>query len=459
MTPNNGTFPWFFFWKLARLQALVIGAGWVVFALWRNDLALTVLPWAITAFALFLLGIARLSREMRPVLARVGAIVRAELPYDQQLNLYYQKDEWAQIEAALADADRRLRAQLRTIGEENRKFTTLLDSIPNEILAVDRHLNVLFLNPRFTHTFLAGKEKLQQGGKIWSVLESPEAVTLFENVLRDSRSERLPSFAHQLQGENRFYKLTVSPLLGDDGSTQGAVGVFTDITEAKRIDQMRVDFVANVSHEIRTPLTSIKGFTQILKTNQAKLPTEMHGFLDKILHNTERMIALFNDILGLSVIEAKDKLHVDDVRITDILDHVEAGIRATNRSKGMQLERDLQVETIEADPKLIEQVFANLIENACKYAGESPRVVVSTRKLDDRIVIRIADNGPGIEKEHLGRIFERFYRIDSHRNRDAGGTGLGLAIVKHIVAKHHGSIRAESEGGKGTAFIIELPCL
>lgn len=457
MTPSTSSFPWFFFWKIARLQAGVTAALFLGLAVWDFEIALSVLPFILVASLVFMACFGVLSRPLRTILERVAAIVHADLPYDQQLNLFYQRNEWAQIDAALNDAARKQLTQLQTIQAENRKFTTLLASISNEILAVDRHTNVLFYNPRFSRNFLSGKEKLQEGGKLWSVLEVPEAVALFENVLRDPQPQKLKGFPLSVQNEVRYYNLTVTPLPDANGTVNGAVGVFTDVTDAKKTEQMRVDFVANVSHEIRSPLTSIKGFTQILKAGQAQVPAELHPFLDKILHNTERMIALFNDLLNLSVIESRDRMSPEEVQLADILDQVEDTVATLFPGKSFELKRDLQRPTAFVDAKLFEHVLINLMENACKYAGENPVVTVGSRLLGQDLEITLSDNGPGIAKEHLGRIFERFYRVDSSRERGTGGTGLGLAIVKHIIVKHHGTIRAESDGQHGTTFIITLP--
>lgn len=457
MTPTTSSFPWFFFWKIARLEVCVMAGLFIAIAIWNFQVALQVLPFLAITCVVFLTIFAWLSRPLRTVLERVAHIVHADLPYGQQLDLFYQRNEWAQIDAALNDATKKQQAQLRTIQAENRKFTTLLASITNEILAVDHHSNVLFYNPRFTKNYLAGKEKLQEGGKLWSVLEIPEAVALFETVLKDPTPQKLKGFPVEMQGETRFYNLTVSPLPDAQGQQHGAVGVFVDVTDTKKTEQMRVDFVANVSHEIRSPLTSIKGFTQMLKAQQSKFPAEFHPFLDKILHNTERMIALFNDLLNLSVIESKDRVVLDQINFSEVLDQVESAIVALYPNKKFQMLRQVSVTSFPADAKLFEQVLINLIENACKYGGDSPVVTVSAEPKADVLEIRLADNGPGIGKEHLGRIFERFYRVDSSRERGTGGTGLGLAIVKHIVVKHQGTIHAESDGRSGTTFVINLP--
>jgi two-component system phosphate regulon sensor histidine kinase PhoR len=457
MALRNSHFPWYFFWRNVRLNAvvglLVMGGLWFT----NPQTALMAFPFLLGGFFISSYMFYRNTRPLRQVLTHVARIVDEELPHEQRIDLFYQKDEWAQIEAALQDADTRLRAQLRTIQAENRKFTTLLGSISNEILAIDKQSNVLFFNPRFERTFLSGREKLQTGGKLWSVLDVAEARAHFEDVLQSQHMKKLKGFPVLVGTETRYYNLTVSPLPGDSGTMGGAVGVFADVTEAKLTEQMRVDFVANVSHEIRTPLTSVKGFTQVLKANKGQLPEEMHGFLDKILHNTERMIALFNDLLQLSVIESRDKIRLETVALNEILDHVESSIKASHKDKTPRLIRRLSVDQVTVDAKLFEQVITNLAENACKYSGSAPEVTIEASVEGQLLVVAVSDNGPGIAKEHLTRIFERFYRVDHSRDRGTGGTGLGLAIVKHVVMKHHGAIHAESDGQSGTRFVMKLP--
>lgn len=452
----NSHFPWYFFWRTVRINAVV---GLLIFiALWTIDsrVAWLTLPWMMGGFLVTSYLFYRATRPLERVLNRVTRIVSHELPHRTKIDLFYRKDEWANIEAALIEADERLDAQLKTIQAENLKFTTLLGSINNEILAVDRQANVLFFNPRFERTFISGKAKLQSGGKLWSILDVPEAREVFEDVLSNDKMKKLKGFVVIVGEDTRYYNLTVSPLPGEDGEHNGAVGVFTDVTEAKLTEQMRVDFVANVSHEIRTPLTSIKGFTQVLKANKQTFPNELQGFIEKILHNTERMIALFNDLLELSVIESRDRMKIEPTSLSEMLDHVEANVKAVHHGKTIQVDRELQINKLNVDPKLFEQVLTNLIENACKYGGASPIIKVTTTQKDKQIKLTIADNGPGIAKEHLPRIFERFYRVDASRDRETGGTGLGLAIVKHIVVKHHGTIHAESDGACGTRFVINL---
>jgi two-component system phosphate regulon sensor histidine kinase PhoR len=257
--------------------------------------------------------------------------------------------------------------------------------------------------------------------------------------------------------KKRYYDLNVTPLRGVDGKVIGALGVFHDITDFKLTEQMRVDFVANVSHEIRTPLTSIKGYSQVLIANKTKFPEEFEGFLTKIILNTERMIALFTDLLNLSVIESNDAHEEEIVDLPTVLHGIIPNIRTNYPGKEIAFKLDFKIEQIVGDARLIEMVITNLIDNACKYSGDKTDISFSSQEAPVKIILKLKDNGPGIAREHLGRIFERFYRVDSSRESKRG-TGLGLSIVKHIIMKHGGKIRAESDGpGMGTTFVIELP--
>lgn len=457
MDSSRFHYPWYFFWRFTRLSLVVFSIMYLVLVL--------VMPGHSALFALIVTGgfllssliFYQITRPIKRLLGRVESIIGHDLPFREQLKLFYVKDEWAHIEAALKDADTKLRLQLKTIQDENRKFTTLLGSISNEILAIDASQNVLFFNPRFEASFLANKEKLQTGGKLWSVLDVSEAREVFENVLTLKEPQKLRGFKVSTQSDLRYYSIAVSPIVSETGLIKGAVGVFTDITEVKLTEQMRADFVANVSHEIRTPLTSIKGFSQVLKSQQSKLPAELHDFIDRILHNTERMIALFNDLLNLSVIESKNQVEIAPVDLQRMIEQIHASSRGIFPHKTVKLNSKLEVPSIMADEKLFYQLLNNLFENALKYGSDTIEINLTSQQVANKLLITFSDNGPGIAREHLPRIFERFYRVDHSRDRETGGTGLGLAIAKHIIMKHQGEIEAISDGVNGTSFRITLP--
>jgi len=237
----------------------------------------------------------------------------------------------------------------------------------------------------------------------------------------------------------------------------GAVAVFADVTEQKMAEQMREDFVANVSHEVRTPLTAMKGYAQMLK-NLVKEGQALE-FINKIEHNSDRLTALFQDILQLSVIESTTRAKKEAVQVEDITSSVLSNLKQVYADKKIEVKIRYDIKTIWANPAMMEQVLTNLLENAMKYTPAQSSIELNWRRGKSNVndILEVIDNGPGIAPEYLPRLFERFYRVDSSRSRDQGGTGLGLAIVKHIVQIHDGKVDVESVVGTGTTFKIKLP--
>lgn len=422
---------------------------------WFNsEIFLKILPFAVLSYLVFIFIFYWQTRPLGIILSKVEKF-RDDIPFKKSLELFYQKDEWASIEEALTKADLRLQQQVEEAKLETEKTTTILEAINDAIIAVDRYESILFFNSKFQKNFIIKRAGQEIQKKIWHIF-SDEVLEAFHSVLKNGEPISLKAMSFP-QNPGRFFDLKITPLKTSDQVINGALGVFYDVTDFKLTEQMRVDFVANVSHEIRTPLTSIKGFTQILQSQTGKVDESLHPFLDKIILNTERMISLFNDLLSLSVIESRNYLRFEEFSILDIVDAVEGNIIASYPSKKISFEHKLELEHIIGDFRLIEQVILNLCDNACKYAGDNVAITLSSFRKDNSAIIQVRDNGPGISKEHLSRIFERFYRVDASRE-SLRGTGLGLSIVKQIVTKHKGKIRAESEGpGKGTTFVIELP--
>lgn len=241
----------------------------------------------------------------------------------------------------------------------------------------------------------------------------------------------------------------------------GVIAVIHDITESRRLDDSRREFVANVSHELRTPLTSIKSYTEtVLETPD--LPEELrHKFLSVVMYETDRMTRLVKDLLVLSRLDNKK---MDWVFITfpmkELLDNIYDSMLMDAQNCGHELQFLVSDDLgcITADRERIEQVIINIISNAIKYTPEKGFISLQAKRKGDQIIISVADNGIGIPKEDLPRLFERFYRVDKARSRERGGTGLGLAIAKEIVSAHHGTIEVESELDRGTTMTIILPC-
>ena len=232
------------------------------------------------------------------------------------------------------------------------------------------------------------------------------------------------------------------------------------IIALKKAEKMRIEFVANVSHELRTPLTSIKGYTETLLQDIEDGRTADPEFLKIILKNSNRLLALINDLLDLSAIESgADELHPADLDLKEITSHVITHLQSLSAKKNTRVETEFKTPYLHADPKRVEQVLTNLIDNAVKYCPAGSAIRVGWSQEANEIVLRVSDNGPGIPEKYLDRLFERFYRLDKGRSREMGGTGLGLSIVKHIMQRHNGSVTAESALGQGTTFVCRFPSL
>ena len=415
-----------------------------------------IIPFALCSYLLFLFLFYRSTRPLGMILSKVEKF-KANIPFGKSLELLYKKDEWAQIEEALNGADKSLREQVVQTKNENEKITAILESINDSIIAIDPFETVLFFNTNFRKNFMKERSQKEIVPKIWHTFSKEAILETFRHVLKEGKTLSLKAIhCEEFRQSDHIFDLTVTPLRDSNGKISGALGVFYDVTEFKRTEQMRVDFVANVSHEIRTPLTSIKGYTQILQAQSNKLDPDLRIFMEKILSNTERMISLFNDLLNLSVIEAQNLERFEELELQPLVEEISHNIETNYPQKKVNIEHDLKLQQIKGDQRLMEQVLTNLIDNACKYAGDEISIKISSFAKDTRGFIVVSDNGPGISREHLARIFERFYRVDSSRE-SSRGTGLGLSIVKHIIAKHGGKIWAESVENHGTNFIIELP--
>jgi two-component system phosphate regulon sensor histidine kinase PhoR len=240
---------------------------------------------------------------------------------------------------------------------------------------------------------------------------------------------------------------------------KGVLLVFHDITELKKLEQMRKDFVANVSHELKTPITSIKGFSETLLDGAMHDQKAQEAFLSIILKESNRLQSLIQDLLDLSKIEQHGfKLVVTELNVYEQISDVLTMLKGKMDEKNILLDFNNSNSslTIEGDPDRLKQVFINIINNAINYTPSGGNISITILNQQRHVAVLVKDTGIGIEKDEIPRIFERFYRVDKARTRNSGGTGLGLAIVKHIIEAHKGTIEVNSEVGKGTVFTIKL---
>lgn len=342
-----------------------------------------------------------------------------------------------------------------------REQQALLAVVSDAMLAVDLQGAPLFYNSRLA--LLVGETDLRDR-KLWKMFLDREVLNAFQSALRMGESRAVKAVPFNLPSGLQYFSVSISPLRNGNGEIYGAVGIFHDVTDLKRAEQIRIDFVANVSHELRTPLTAIKGYTETLVEDlRAGRPAERE-FVEVIAKNTDRLMSLINDLLDLSTIESTDVLQKADLVTQEVTARVLGQLQGVIESKMHRVAVKSTARTVHADPRRLEQVLVNLLDNAIKYTPEGGLITVSwvnagaasSRDRGDVLLV-VEDTGAGIPEEHQSRLFERFYRIDKARSRDIGGTGLGLAIVKHIMQRHDGEIWVESEPGHGAKFTCRFP--
>lgn len=369
--------------------------------------------------------------------------------------------------AGLAFRDRRPpgdRAVTISERSEQQAFgpAAVLAALPDPVIIVNRRGLVVDAN-RASTAVLPG---LRNGHPLSLALRAPDVLDGLERVVKGGEAEAV-EFVERVPVE-RALEVHIAPLTGEagnDGARAGAALYFRDLTPARRLDHMRVDFVANASHELRTPLASLMGFIETLQGPARNDEAARERFLAIMREQAQRMARLIDDLLSLSRIELS--VHVQPTGIVDVialLRHLIDALLPLARERGVEIALDAPEGSVnvrgERDELL--RVFENLIENAVKYGESGGRVdvrVTTATRADGAgaVSVEVRDYGPGIAPEHLPRLTERFYRVDVAASRGKGGTGLGLAIVKHIVMRHRGQFSIASEVGKGASFTVTLP--
>jgi two-component system phosphate regulon sensor histidine kinase PhoR len=364
--------------------------------------------------------------------------------------------------AGLADAMNQMAAQLEsrieTIISQRNQLETVLASMLEGVIAVDSEERIVSINRSAAQLF-ENEPANCQGKSIEEVIRSPA----MQQFIRRSLSSKSPSEEDitVFQNEERVIDVIGSPLLDVNQHQIGALVVFHDVTQLRRLENMRRDFVANVSHEIKTPLTAIKGFVETLQQGKVDKAEENQRFLGIVQKHVDRLNSIIEDLLALSRIEQEDGRKEIDFLQVKIEDTFKAAIqlcRPKAEEKKIRIDLDCEKDaTAIFDPTLIEQAVVNLLDNALKYSEPQSTVLLKSHRQNSELVISVQDHGIGIAQKHLPRLFERFYRVDKARSRNMGGTGLGLAIVKHIAQAHDGYVEVESELGEGSRFSIHLP--
>jgi len=367
-------------------------------------------------------------------------------------------DEVSELGRALDVMATNLAATLTALRGERDLLGLILQSMREGVLVLDQDGRMLLVNPALRSTLGIPPDS-----------EGRAALELIRNAELPSILERAQAAAGPVTGEiettgprPRRLLVHAAKLPMIDGKHQGLLAVFVDVSETRRLETLRKDFVANVSHELRTPITAVRSAVDTLRLTLAGDPAASERFVDIIDRNAQRLGALVEDLLDLSRIESKDyRPEAKPVSLRAISDQALTLLRARIEEKKLDVANEIagDLPPARADRRAVEQVFTNLLDNAVKYCGAGALVRLRAQKADQGLRIEIADTGPGIEPRHLPRLFERFYRVDSGRSRDMGGTGLGLSIVKHLIETMGGTIGVHSTPGRGSTFWFTLPAV
>ena len=373
--------------------------------------------------------------------------------YDRRIVLK-SRDEVGQLAETFNNMAEKLQITINDLYDKKNKLEAILKSMQNGVIAVDRCGKIILVNPTAINMFgfdadIVGKH----------ILEAIRNFELEDIIIKhqDENREIVVNYP-----KKRVLRVKAAPIIDNDKTHKnlGVVVVMQDITEIKQLEKIRTDFVANVSHELKTPLTSIKGFTETLKNGAINDVITREKFLDIISVEADRLTRLINDILIISELENKrQSILFERININHALEEIEDMMSGLAKFKNIILtfNKGKDIPDIQGNYDKVKQLLINLIDNAIKYTHSGGEVSVKIYYNNEMVNIEVADTGIGISKEHISRLFERFYRVDKGRSRAMGGTGLGLAIVKHIVATMNGQIKVNSEIGKGTTFTVILP--
>jgi two-component system phosphate regulon sensor histidine kinase PhoR len=359
----------------------------------------------------------------------------------------YTKDEIGQLGKTLNSMAEKLQSTIKDSFEKQNRLEAILKSMDSGVIAIDRSHKVIMINPYAKKIFGIKKDII--GQYFMDNIRDFEFENVFKNMDEVYKEVKI------LWPKERVLRVRTADIINERVHI-GTVAVVHDITDMKRLENMRTEFVANVSHELKTPLTSIKGFAETLMYVEDSKNKER--FLNIINDEAERLTRLINDILILSDIETHIDEKSENIDVNSTIKDIYYLMQQTADKKSIKLNIiGKDVSNLYGNTDRFKQMIINLVDNGIKYSEEGDSVFIGTKIEKNCCVIWVEDTGIGIPKENISRLFERFYRVDKARSRARGGTGLGLAIVKHIVIAFNGTIEVESEIGKGSKFIVKIP--
>jgi len=365
-------------------------------------------------------------------------------------------DEMGDLADAINTMGTELQSRMQTILDDKNRLDAIMANMNDAIITTDLQERIILINNAAKTMFGMSKVTLSKD-YLWEKIRNEKLCNLVREIIK-TQTPRISEIEIP-SPEKKLLQIHLSPIQIDK-NTHGILLVFHDITELRKLENTRREFVANVSHELRTPLASIKGYVETLLENNALRHEDTQEFLSIIMKHTQRLDNLIKDILELSRLDSHDlKIELHNLDIQPCVENIFSTYKEHCTGKNQTLELDIphRIPTMETSEYLLRQLLTNLLDNAIKYTPKGGRIGLKIEPVNKSVRFEISDTGIGIPQEHIPRIFERFYRVDPARSREMGGTGLGLSIVKHIVHLHHGSIKVESTVDVGSKFIITIP--
>jgi len=397
----------------------------------------------------------RISRPLEEMGAGAERFARGELGHKLPIP---DSAEMASLAETLNEMAAQLDERIRTVTTQRNEKEAILSSMEEGVLAVDSEARVISLNHALARRFGVEEQKAR-GRSIQEVVRNTDVQEFVRAVL--AADQPVAADIAVEGAEQMFLQAHGTPLRDAQGEKIGALVVLNDVTNLQRLENVRREFVANVSHELRTPITAIKGFTESLLDGALDDAKDTERFLRIITGQTDRLNAIIEDLLALSRLEQGTEQRdviLEDGLLCDVLETSINVCRTQAEKKNITIQSSCDRPILaRINPPLLEQALVNLIENAIRYSSEGSAIEVTAADTGEEVTISVRDEGCGIAAEHLPRIFERFYRLEKARSREAGGTGLGLAIVEHIAQAHGGRVSVESKLGSGSTFFVHLP--
>ena len=434
---------------------------------------LAALQWKLFGIGMAVIGLAallslysarRISRPLEEMKRGAEQLTKGRIDQLVKISSEHMSVEMAGLAGSINQMAEQINRRIRIIIQQRNELEAVFSSMADSVVAIDADKKIIRMNQAAT-TLFALPSEVVKGKAVQGIIRNAYVLELIDFTL-----------AHNTQQEQKItlfngtepiiLQTHAVPLRDEDNKSMGVLLVMNDLTKLNRLENIRQDFVANVSHELKTPITAIKGYVETLLDGALDDRENARRFLNIVVRQSNRLDAIVDDLLTLSRIE--DKGNKDE--ITLIVDKVgpvlesalqTCAVHADEKNISVQVECD-EDPIAPINTPLLEQAVINLLKNAIAYSPQGSLITLrcshsKNMRGEESVQLSVIDNGPGIAKEHLPRLFERFYRCDKARSRDQGGTGLGLAIVKHLVQAHNGTVEVESVPGKGSAFTITLP--